>query len=154
MLSEIDLNSLTEFAILHYLGQHLAHRCCCCVFQSLSCVWFFATPWPAARQSSLSFTISRGLLKLMSIEWGMLPNRLILCRPLLLLPSIFPSIRVFSNESALYQSMDASASASVLPMNIQDLFPSELTNLISLLSKGLSRVFYITTIWKNQFFGI
>ena len=60
-----------------------------------------AIPWPAACQASLSFTISRSLLKLMSIESMMLFNHPILCRPLLLLPSIFPSIRVFSNESAL-----------------------------------------------------
>ena len=101
MLSEIDLNSLTEFAILHYLGQHLAHCCCCCVFQSLSCVWFFATPWPAARQSSLSFTISKSLLRLLSIESGMPFNHLMLCHPLLPLSSICPSIRVFSNELAI-----------------------------------------------------
>ena len=71
------------------------------IVQLLSCVWLFATPWTAARQASLSFTISRSLLKLMSIELVMLFNHLILCCPLLLLPSIFPSIRVFSNELIL-----------------------------------------------------
>ena len=71
------------------------------VIQSLSCVKLFATPWTAAHQASLSFTISWSLLKLMSIE-SMLPsNHLILCCPLLLLPSIFPRLRVFSNESVL-----------------------------------------------------
>ena len=70
--------------------------------QSLSCVRLFATPWTAARQASLSITNSRSLLKLMSIESVMPSNHLILCHPLLLLPSIFPSIRVFSNESALH----------------------------------------------------
>ena len=70
--------------------------------QSLSCVRFFATPWTTALQASLSITSSRSLLKLMSIELVMLSNRLILYRPLLLPPSIFPSIRVFSNESALH----------------------------------------------------
>ena len=65
-----------------------------------SVVWLFATPWPAARQASLSFTISWSLLKFMSIESVMSSNHLILCHPLLLLPSIFPNIRVFSNESA------------------------------------------------------
>jgi len=70
------------------------------VVQSLSCVQLIATPWTAARQASLTFTISRSLLKLMSIESVMPSNHLILCCPLLLL-SIFPSIRVFSNESAL-----------------------------------------------------
>ena len=69
--------------------------------QSLSCVWLFATPCTEAHQASLSFTNSRSLLKLMSIESVMLSNHLFLCRPLLLPPSIFPSIRVFSNESAL-----------------------------------------------------
>ena len=67
----------------------------------LSHVWLFVTPWTAARQASLSFTISQSLLKLMSIEPVMPPNHLILCHPLLLLPSIFPSIRVFSNEKRL-----------------------------------------------------
>ena len=69
--------------------------------QLLSHVWLFATPWIAARQACLSFTISWSLLKLMSIKSMMSSNHLILCHPLLLLSSIFPSIRVFSNESAL-----------------------------------------------------
>ena len=70
--------------------------------QSLSRVWLFATPWTAARQASLSITNSRSLPRLMSIESVMPSNHLILCRPLLLLPSIFPSIRVFSNESVIH----------------------------------------------------
>ena len=70
--------------------------------QSLSCVWLFATPWTEACQASPSFTISWTLLKVMSIESVMPSNHLILCHPLLLLPSVFPSIRVFSNESALH----------------------------------------------------
>ena len=69
--------------------------------QSLSRVRLFAAPWTAARQASLSVTNSQSLLKLMSIESLMPSNHFILCRPLLLLPSIFPSIRVFSGESAL-----------------------------------------------------
>ena len=69
--------------------------------QSLKCVQFFATPWTAACQASLSITNSQSLLKLTSIKSMISSNHLILCRPLLLLPSIFPSIRVFSNESAL-----------------------------------------------------
>ena len=69
--------------------------------QLLSRVWLFVTPWTAALQASLSITNSRSPPKLMSIESVMPSNHLILCRPLLLLPSIFPSIRVFSNESAL-----------------------------------------------------
>ena len=70
--------------------------------QSLSRVWLFVSPWPSARQASLSVTNSQSLLKLMSIESVMPSNRLILCHPLLLLPSIFPSIRVFSNELVLH----------------------------------------------------
>ena len=72
------------------------------VVQSQSHVWPFATPWTAARQASLSLTISWSLLKLMSIELVMPSNHLILCFPLLFLPSVFPSIRVFSNESFLH----------------------------------------------------
>ena len=71
------------------------------LFSHLSCVQLFANPWTAACQASLSFTISQSLLKLMSIESAMPSNHLILCHPLLLLPPIFLSIRVFSNKSAL-----------------------------------------------------
>ena len=86
--------------------------------QSLSHVWLFATPWTTAHQASLSITNSRSLLKLMSIELVMPSNHLILCHPLLLLPSICPSIRVFPNESVLlirwpkYQSFSFSISPS------------------------------------------
>ena len=73
-----------------------------CSVQSLSCVQLVATPWTAAHQASMSITNSLSLLKLMSITWVMPSNSLILCRPLLLLPSIFPSIRLFSNESVLH----------------------------------------------------
>ena len=69
------------------------------VVQSLSCIQLFATPWTAACQASLSFIISQSLLKLMSIELVMPSNHFVLCHPLLLLPSIFPSISVFSNKS-------------------------------------------------------
>ena len=72
------------------------------VVQLLSCIWLFATPWTEAHQGSLSFTISWNLLKIMSIESVMPSNFLILCHPLLLLPSIFCSMRVFSNELALH----------------------------------------------------
>ena len=124
--------------------------------QSLSHVWLFAAPWTAARQASLSITKSQSLPKPMSMESVMPPNHLILCCPLLLSPSIFPSIRVFSNESVFTtggQSVGVSASASVLSMNIQDWFPLGWTGLISLQSKGLSRVFCNTTVQKHQFFG-
>ena len=71
------------------------------VVQSLNHVWLFVNPWTIAHQASLSITISRSLLKFMSIKLVMPPSNLILCHPLLVLPSIFPNIRVFSNESAL-----------------------------------------------------
>ena len=121
-------------------------------------MWLFENPWTAARQASLFFTVAQSLLKLMSIESVMLSNHLILCHLLLL--SIFPSIKgffFFSPVSWLLasggQSIGVSASASVLPMNIQSWFPLRLTGLISLPSKGLSRVFSNTTVWKQQFFG-
>ena len=113
---------------IHYWFQFLKNKFV--VVQLLNHVWLFVTPW---LQTSLFFTISRSLLKLMSIELVMPSNHLILCHPLLLLPSIFPSIRVFSNESVLHtgdQSIGASASASVLSMSIQDWFPLELTGLL------------------------
>ena len=121
--------------------------------QLLSHVRLFAAPWTAARQASLSITSSRSPLKLMSIEWVMPSSHLILCCPLLLPPSIFPSIRVFSNESVLRIRWPKyySASASVLPLNIQDWFPLGWTGWISLQSKGLSRVFSNTTVQKHQF---
>ena len=124
--------------------------------QSLSCVRFFATPWIAARQASLSITNSWSSLKLMSIESVMLSSHLILCHPLLLLPPIPPSIRVFSKESALHIRWPkywSSASASVFPMNTQDWSPLEWPGWISLQSKGLSRVFSNTTVQKHQFFS-
>ena len=127
-----------------------------CSVQSLSCVWLFASPWTAALQASLSITKSWSLLRLTSIESVMLSNHLILCHPLLLPPSTFPSIRVFSNDSALcitWPKYWVSASASVLPMNTQDWSPLGWTGWISLQSKGLSRVFSSITVQKHQFFG-
>ena len=90
-----ELNCLFGF-----IGVRLWSSLLCCVVQLLSCVQLFATPWTAGHQASLYFTVSWSLLKLMSIESTMPSNHLVLCHPLLLLPSIFPSIRVFSNESA------------------------------------------------------
>ena len=124
--------------------------------QLLSHVRLFATPWIAARQASLSIANSRSLLKLMSIKSVMPSNHLILCCPLLLPPSTFPSIRVFSNESVFpirCQRIGVSASASDFSMNIQDWSPLEWTGWISLQFKGLSRVFSNTTVQKHQFFG-
>ena len=102
------------------------------VVQTLSCVQLFTTPWTAACQASLSFTVSRSLRKLMAIKSVMPSNLLILCRPLLL-PSVFPSIRVFSSAfRSGVPSIGASAS-SVFPVNIQDCYPLGWTGLISLL---------------------
>ena len=123
--------------------------------QSLSHVWL--TPGMAARQASLSITNSQSLLKPMSIESVMPSNHLILCCPLLLSPSIFPSIRVFQMSQLFAsggQSIGVSASASILPMNIQDWSPLGWTGWISLQSKGLSRVFSNTTVQKHQFFAL
>ena len=124
--------------------------------QSLSPVQLFATSWTAAHQALLSNTNSCSLLKLMSIESVIPSSHLILCHPLLLLPPIPPSIRVFS-MSQLFpwggQSIGVSALASFLPRNTQDWSPLEWTNWIFLQSKGLSRVFSNTTVQKHQSFG-
>ena len=123
--------------------------------QSFSRVQLFATPWTAVCQASLSITNSWSLPKLMSIELVMPSNHLILCRPLLLLPSIFPSIRGFSNESALCIRWPKywSFSFNISPSNEhKDWSPLGWTGWISLQSKGLSRVFSNTTVQKHQFF--
>ena len=126
------------------------------VVQSLSSVWFFVTPWTAARQASLFFSVSWIFLKLVSIELMMPSNHLILYHPLLLLPSIFPRIRVFSNESAFCIRWPRywSFSFSINPSSVYSgLISLELTGLISLQSKGLLRVFSSTTLQRHQFFG-
>ena len=124
--------------------------------QSLSHVQLFATPWTAALQASPSITNSCSLLKLMSIESVMPSNHLILCRPLHLPPSIFPSQGIFQWISSSHQ-VAKSCSFSfriVCPVNIQDWFPLGWTGWISLQSKGLLRVFSDTTFQKHQFFGV
>ena len=116
----------------------------------------FATPWTAAHQASLSITNSWSLLKLTSIELIMPSNHLILCRPLLSRLQSSPASGSFQISHLFAsggQSIGVSASASVFPMNIQDWFPLGLTGLISLKSKGLSRVFSNTTVQNHQFFG-
>ena len=119
---------------------------------SLSRVRLSVTPWTAACRAFMSFTISRSLLKLLSIESMMPSNHLILCHPLPLLPSIFPSIRVFSDELALRtrcQNIGASASASALLLNIQGGSPLGWSGLIFLQCRGFSRVFSSTTVQKH-----
>ena len=121
--------------------------------QLLSCVWLFTTPWTAAHQA---FTNSQSLLKLMSIELVMPSNHLILCCPLFLLHSIFPSTRVFSNESGLYIRWPkySSFSFSISPSNEYSGLISFQINGFGLLAvEGLSRVFSSTTVQKHQFFS-
>ena len=125
--------------------------------QLLSSVWLFVTPWTVARQASLSITSSRGLLRLMSIELVMPSNHLILCCPLLLPPSILPSIRVFSNESALRIRCPKywSFSFNISPSN-------EYSGLISFRMdwldlpdvQGTLKNLLQTTVQKHQFIGI
>ena len=118
-------------------------------------VWLFATPRTAAHQTSLSITNSWSLLKLMSIESVMPSNHLILCHPLFFLPSIFPSFRVFSNESVLCIKWSKywNFSCSISPSNEYS-GPLGWTGWISLQSKELSRVFSNTTIQKHQFLAL
>ena len=127
------------------------------LIQSLGHVQLSVTPRTAAHKASLSLTISCSLLKLMSIESVMPSNHLILCRPLLLLPSVFPRLGSFPMSwffASGGQSSGVLALTLILPMNIQSWFPLRLTSLISLQTMGLLRVFSSTTIWKHQFFGI
>ena len=120
--------------------------------QSLSHVWLFATPWIAACQASLSITNSQSLLKLMPIASVMPSSHLILCRPLLLLPPIPPSIRVFSNESTLHMRWPKywSFSLSVSPSNEHPGLISLRMDWLDLLAvQGILN----TTVQKHQFFG-
>ena len=132
------------------------HKEGCQSVQLFSCVRLFVGQWTSACQATLSTTNSWNLLKLMSIELVMLSNHLILCCPLLLLPSILPSIRVFSNESIprirwpKYWSFSFSIS---LSSEYSGLILLRLTGWISLQSKRLSKVFSNTTVQKHQFVG-
>ena len=129
--------------------------CLFVVVQSLSCVQLLAIPWTGARQTSLSFTVPRSLFKLMSTELGITSNHLAFCRPLLL-PSIFPGIRIFSSESALHIRWPKywSFSFTISPPNEQPgPISSRMDYLYFLQSEGLSRVFSNTTVQKHQFFG-
>ena len=134
----------------------ISRKRCFGLVQLLSHVRLFPTPWTATHQASLSITNSWSLLKLMSIESVMPSNHLIHCHPLLLPPSIFPSIRVFPNESALCIRWPKywSSSFNISSSNEYSGFMSlGWTGQISFLSMGLSRVFSSTTVQKHQFFG-
>ena len=123
------------------------------VVHSVTHVWLFETPWTAALQASLSITNSQSLLKLMSIELVIPPNHLILCRPFSSCLQSFPASWSFLMTQFFAsggQRLGASASASVLPVNIQDWFPLGLTGFILLLSKGLSRVWLILMLEKRE----
>jgi len=141
-------------------------QCSISSVQSLSHVQLFATPWTAAYQASLSITNSQSLLKLMSIESVMSSNHLILCGPLLLLPSTFPSIRVFSNESALhirwpkYWSFSFSISPSneysgLIPtISLLGIYPEKMKTLIKKIGKihapqCSQKQFTIDNTWKQ-----
>ena len=124
--------------------------------QSLSGVWLLATPWTAARQASLSITNSWSSPKLMCIELVMPSSHLILCHPLLLLPPILPSIRVFSNESTRRMTWPKywSFSIGISPSNEHPGLISFWMDWLDLLAvQGLSRVFSNTTVQKHQFFS-
>ena len=126
------------------------------VFSSLSCVWLFDTPWAATHHTSLSLTVSQSLPKFMSIESVMLSYHLILCHPLLFLHSNFPSIMVFSIESALHIRWPKywSFSLSISPSNECSVLISFRIDWFDLLAvQGLLRVFSSTTFGKHQFFG-
>ena len=137
-------------------GQDLESEVMSSVQLLLIRVQLFSTAWTTAGQASLSITKSQSLLKLMSIESVMSSNNFIPSCPLFSCPQSFPELGSFPMSQFFAsggQSIGTAASASVLPMNIQDWFPSGLIGLISLQSKGLARVFSNTTVQKHQFFS-
>ena len=149
---------IAEFIFVLSLLYHQWPQPVVAIVQSLSCVWLFATPWTAARQAPLSFTISQHLLRFMSVELVMLSNQLILCHPLLL-PSVL-TIRVFSDDLALHIRWPKywSFSFSISIQNIQEWFPLGLTALISLQSKRFSRIQHhswkASILWFSAFFTL
>ena len=143
---EVDCNSYLSASIGNAFSPLLQFSS----IQLLSRVWLFATPWTAARQSSLSITNSWSLLKLKSIASVMPFNHCILCLQSFSASGSFPMCQFFALDG---QSIGVSASSSVLPMNIQEWHPLGWTGWTSLQFKGLSRVFSNTTVQKHQFFG-
>ena len=151
-LSKIS-KSRNDWLARFWLQGMITSRC----GQSLSCVQLFSTPWTVAHQVPLSSTISQSSLELMSLSQWCHPtissafDCFFSCCQSFPVSGSFPVSQLFTSGS---QRIGALASASVLPINIQGWFPLRLTGLISLLSKGLSRVFFSTTVWKHQFFGL
>ena len=153
MNSWLDLLKQIRSDAVHWCMQHSLNSS---VQFSHSVVSDSVTPWTVASQASLSITTSWSFLKLTSIELVMPSNHLILCCHLLVLPSIFASIRIFSNESTLCIRWPKywSFSFSISPANENSgLISFRVDSWISLQSKGLSRVFSNTTVQKHQFFG-
>ena len=138
-----------------YIGSRISSGILLLLFSHKVMSDSFAIPRTAACQAPLSSTVPWSLIKFMSFELVTLSAHLILCHPLLL-PSVFSNIKSFPVSplfSSGSQSIEASNSASVLPLNIQGWFPLGFTGLISLQSKGLSKVIFSTTIQKHEFFG-
>ena len=156
MISQVNVYVKT-YSSIHFKYVHfiVCQLCLYIVVQLLSRVGLFMTPWTAACQASLSFTISQSLLKFMSIESEILTisffDALFFCLQSFPASGSFPVSWLFTSCGP---SIGASASALVLSVNIQDWFPFQLTGLISLLSKGLARVYSSSTIQKHQFFDI
>ena len=128
-------------------------RLICCFVLLPSGVQLSVTPWTVARQASLSFITSLSLLKFISIESMMPSNHLILCHPILLLPSIFPSSRVFCNESALRIRWPKYCSFSISPSNEYSGLISYKIDWFDLAVQGTLKRLTSTTVWKYQFFG-
>ena len=154
---DVSVHFMSPYHLMSLLGYKCYIMCTHKAIQfSCSVVSDSVTPWAAAHQVSLSITNSQSLLKLMSLESVMPSSHLILCHPLLLLPPVPPSIRVFSNESSLRMRWPKywSFSFNISPSNEhQDWSPLGWTGWISLQSKGLPRVFSNTTVQKHQLFG-
>ena len=145
---------LRKMLIICLLASQVSTVVVVVVVQSLSHVWLFATPWTAALQASPSFSISLSLLKLTSIESVMPSSHLILCRPLLLLPSIFPSTRVFSKESALHIRWPKywSFSFSISPSSKYSELISFRIHWFDLAVQENPRIFSNTTVRNHPFF--
>jgi len=158
----ISTNSAWEFSFLYILANisyfhvFLIITILQVVVQSLSLVWLFVTPWTAAHQASLSITNSQSLLNSCPSSRWCHPTISSFVVPFSFCLQSFPASGSFPITQLFLsggQSIGASASGSVFPVNIKDWFPLRLTGLLSLLSKGLSRVFSSTTDWRHQFFS-